>query len=76
MTLPSKKPTLDLSVVIPVYNEEKSLPLLQDRLFPALDALGKSYEVIFVNDGSRDRTADLLQLAAAADPRVKLIDLT
>ena len=50
-----------LSVVIPVYNEEASLPDLFARLYPALDALGVSYEVVFVNDGSRDRSAALLR---------------
>ena len=50
-----------LSVVIPVYNEEASLPDLFARLFPALDALGVRYEVVFVNDGSRDRSAALLR---------------
>lgn len=49
-----------LSVVIPVYNEEASLQMLFDRLYPALDALAKSYEIIFVNDGSRDRSAAML----------------
>src|SRR5438270_8845375 len=50
-----------LSVVIPVYNEEAVLPALFARLYPALDALGASYEVIFVNDGSSDRSAALLR---------------
>src|SRR3989454_4733773 len=50
-----------LSVVIPVYNEEAVLPSLFARLYPALDALGESYEVIFVNDGSSDRSAALLR---------------
>jgi undecaprenyl-phosphate 4-deoxy-4-formamido-L-arabinose transferase len=49
-----------LSVVIPVYNEEASLPMLFARLYPALDALGKAYEIIFINDGSRDRSAAML----------------
>ncbi len=51
---------VDLSVVIPVYNEEEGLPALFGRLYPALDALGLRFEVIFVNDGSRDRSAALL----------------
>jgi undecaprenyl-phosphate 4-deoxy-4-formamido-L-arabinose transferase len=51
----------ELSVVIPVYNEEAGLPLLFARLYPALDALGTSYEIVFVNDGSRDRSASLLR---------------
>jgi undecaprenyl-phosphate 4-deoxy-4-formamido-L-arabinose transferase len=50
-----------LSVVIPVYNEEAVLPALFARLYPALDALGRSYEVVFVNDGSRDRSVALLR---------------
>ncbi len=53
----------ELSVVIPVYNEEAGLALLYARLYPALDQLaqrGVTYEIIFVNDGSRDRSAMLL----------------
>src|SRR3954447_6995202 len=50
-----------LSVVIPVYNEEAGLAALFDRLYPALDALRMPYEVVFVNDGSRDRSAALLR---------------
>jgi undecaprenyl-phosphate 4-deoxy-4-formamido-L-arabinose transferase len=49
-----------LSVVIPIYNEEAGIAKLFARLYPALDALGYSYEVIFVNDGSRDTSAALL----------------
>ncbi len=50
-----------VSVVIPVYNEEEGLQALFDRLYPALDKLGASYEIIFVNDGSRDRSAAILR---------------
>ena len=50
-----------VSVVVPVYNEEAVLPALFARLYAALDALGRSYEVIFVNDGSVDRSAALLR---------------
>jgi undecaprenyl-phosphate 4-deoxy-4-formamido-L-arabinose transferase len=50
-----------LSVVIPVYNEEAVLPALFARLYPALDALGCTYEVVFVNDGSRDTSAAMLR---------------
>src|SRR5258708_40341563 len=46
--------TPQVSVVIPVFNEEEGLPLLFERLYRALDALGRSYEVVFVDDGSRD----------------------
>lgn len=50
----------EISVVIPVYNEEAGLAKLFDRLYPALDALNTPYEVIFVNDGSRDRSSQIL----------------
>ncbi|MDH5265240.1 MAG: glycosyltransferase [Betaproteobacteria bacterium] len=50
-----------LSVVIPVYNEEAVLPALFGRLYPALDALGCPYEIVFVNDGSRDKSPALLR---------------
>jgi undecaprenyl-phosphate 4-deoxy-4-formamido-L-arabinose transferase len=59
-----------LSVVIPVYNEEAGLPALFARLYPALEALHIPYEVIFVNDGSRDRSAALLKDQFAARPDV------
>ena len=52
---------LELSVVIPVYNEEQGLAALFARLYPALDALHIPYEIIFVNDGSRDRSAAILR---------------
>ena len=53
--------TPQLSVVIPVYNEEQGLQALFNRLYPALDKLGIAYEVVFVNDGSRDRSAAILR---------------
>jgi undecaprenyl-phosphate 4-deoxy-4-formamido-L-arabinose transferase len=52
---------IQLSVVIPVYNEEAGLQALFERLYPALDGLGISYEVLFINDGSRDRSAAILR---------------
>jgi len=50
-----------LSIVVPVFNEEAVLPLLFGRIYPALDTLGRSYELIFVNDGSKDGSAGLLK---------------
>jgi undecaprenyl-phosphate 4-deoxy-4-formamido-L-arabinose transferase len=49
-----------LSVIVPVFNEEGGLQALFDRLYAALDALGRPYEVVFVDDGSRDRSVALL----------------
>jgi undecaprenyl-phosphate 4-deoxy-4-formamido-L-arabinose transferase len=65
----------DLSVVIPVYNEEAVLPALFARLYPALDALGMAYEVIFVNDGSLDRSAAFLREQFQKRPEVTRVIL-
>jgi undecaprenyl-phosphate 4-deoxy-4-formamido-L-arabinose transferase len=64
-----------LSVVIPVYNEEEGLAALFARLYPALDALAEPYEIIFVNDGSRDRSAALLREQFTARPDVTRVVL-
>ena len=50
-----------ISVVIPVYNEEAGLAALYERLYPELDKLGRQYEVVFVDDGSSDRSVALLR---------------
>ena len=68
-------PTVQLSVVIPVYNEELNLPTLFTRLYPVLDALGQRYEIIFTNDGSHDRSIELLKAQYTARPDVtRVID--
>ena len=67
--------TPDLSVIIPVYNEEAVLPTLFARLYPALDALGRSYEIVFVNDGSRDRSAAMLREQFQKRPEVTRVVL-
>ena len=65
----------EISVVIPVYNEEAGLPALFDRLYPALDKLGTSYEVIFINDGSKDRSAAVLREQFERRPEVTRVIL-
>ena len=65
----------ELSVVIPVYNEEEGLQALFDRLYPALDALASPYEILFVNDGSTDRSAGLLAERQRARPDVTRVVL-
>src|ERR1700733_14682871 len=59
-----------LSIVIPVYNEEAVLPTLFGRLYPSLDALGVAYEIVFVNDGSRDKSVALLRQQFSQRPDV------
>ena len=67
--------TVDLSVVIPVYNEEENLPSLYERLVTTLDALGRTYEIIFTNDGSRDGSMALLRRFHTERPKqVRVID--
>jgi len=65
----------ELSVVIPVYNEQSGLAKLFARLYPALDALGITYEIIYVNDGSRDQSAALLADQYRARPDVTRVVL-
>jgi len=67
--------SLNLSVVIPVYNEELGLAQLFSRLYPALDKLNISYEIIFINDGSADRSAALLREQFQARPDVTRVVL-
>jgi undecaprenyl-phosphate 4-deoxy-4-formamido-L-arabinose transferase len=64
-----------VSVVVPVYNEEAGLQALFDRLYPAVDMLGQGFEVIFVNDGSRDRSAAMLREQFARRPDVTRVIL-
>ena len=74
-TLNSPPGTPEVSVIVPVFNEEESLPHLFERLFPALDGLARPYEVIFVNDGSRDATLPLLLQARERRPgAMRIID--
>ena len=55
---------MKISVVVPVYNEEGNLPELIQRLSAVMDGLGRSYELVFVDDGSRDRSLEILEAAA------------
>jgi glycosyltransferase involved in cell wall biosynthesis len=64
-----------LSVVVPMYDEEEVLPIFFERMHPLLDGLGLSYELVVVDDGSRDGTAALLAEAAKDWPQLRLIRL-
>ncbi|NHQ85363.1 glycosyltransferase [Iodobacter sp. HSC-16F04] len=64
-----------VSVVVPVYNEEDGLQALFDRLYPALDALNTPYEILFINDGSHDRSAGLLSAQYEKRPDVTRVIL-
>jgi glycosyltransferase involved in cell wall biosynthesis len=65
----------DLSIIVPVYDEEDSLSPLWTELRAVLDRLGLAFEVIFVDDGSRDRSAEIIRGFRDADARVRLVRL-
>ena len=65
----------DLSIIVPVYDEEDSLSPLWTELREVLDRLGLAFEVIFVDDGSRDRSAEIIRGFRETDARVRLVRL-
>ena len=73
MTVLPMKP--ELSVVIPIYNEQDGLQALFDRLYPALDEMHISYEIVFVNDGSRDNSVSILAEQFRKRPEVTRVVL-
>jgi glycosyltransferase involved in cell wall biosynthesis len=81
LTLPetaasSDRPRPVLSIVIPVYGEEDNLPVLYTRLTKVMAEAEPNYEVVFVDDGSRDRSADLLHNLAAHDRHLIVVELS
>lgn len=64
-----------LSIVAPAYNEEGNIHAFLSAITSELEKLGETFEIIFVNDGSRDKTLGLLAAAASKDPRVKVVSL-
>lgn len=66
--------SLDLSVVVPLYNEKDSVELLHRRITEALRSTGLEYEILFVDDGSRDETLEIALRLAARDPRLKVVE--
>jgi len=68
-------PPVALSVIAPIYNEEENIPQFHTELEGVLTSLGQPYEIIYVNDGSRDRSSDLLaEIAARAPETVRVIE--
>jgi dolichol-phosphate mannosyltransferase len=64
---------IDISVVIPVYNEEKNLPILIPKLMDVLEGVGKPYEMIFVDDGSTDSSRQFLKQKASQHPQIHVL---
>jgi glycosyltransferase involved in cell wall biosynthesis len=69
----ARETSLAISVVVPVYNEEQSLRPLYDALTGALERLGKTYEIVFVDDGSRDGSFAVLDALHQSDPHIRVI---
>lgn len=65
-----------LSVIVPCYNEQEVLPEFHARLVPVMDAMGWPWEVVYVNDGSRDTTLAVMSALATADARVAIVNLS
>lgn len=63
----------ELSIIIPVYNEEESLDRLYEAVVSALTPLSKTWELILVDDGSRDKSFEVLQRLAESDPRLRVV---
>lgn len=67
--------SLGVSVVVPVWDERESLPQLHRELVAVLEGCGRSFEVLFADDGSTDGSAEQLDAFAAADPRIRVVHL-
>jgi dolichol-phosphate mannosyltransferase len=65
-----------VSVVIPIFNEQENLPELRRRITEALARSGEDWELVLVNDGSRDRSSDIIRQFHREDPRIKLVELS
>ena len=68
------KKSIDLSVVVPLFNEEGNIQELHREIRAALDSQPFSYEILFINDGSTDRTAELIRELIGSDPHVVLVN--
>ena len=67
------QPAPELSIVVPIYNERENVAPLHEALTYALRALARPYEIVLVDDGSRDGTRDVLRSLAASDPHLRLV---
>jgi dolichol-phosphate mannosyltransferase len=68
--------TVTLSIVIPVYNEEMNIGKLNTRVENVMNSMDLSWEVIYINDGSHDRSLEILKMLAATNSHIRFIDLS
>lgn len=73
---PSEIEELTYSIVAPIYNEEETLPSFYQRVVAVMESLGQPFELILVNDGSRDGSYRIMQQLHRADPRVRALDFS
>lgn len=66
--------TPEISVITPIYNEQENIPLLLEKLVPVLRSLGRTFEIVAVNDGSRDTSLDLLKSGQRGAPELRIVD--
>jgi len=72
-TVQSAAERTEVSIVVPFYNEAENVEALHTRLVPVLEQTGKSFEIVYVDDGSRDGTTDILRRLQAQDSRIRVI---
>lgn len=71
---PAQSTPLSLSIVIPIHNEEENIPILYSQLTEVLQATGREYEILFVDDGSTDTSLVHLEVLAMQDPHVAVVE--
>ena len=69
----NEKPVI--SIVVPIYNEQETLPVLYERMVNVMDSTGEPWEMVLVDDGSQDRSAEMIRELAAGDKRVRPVIL-
>lgn len=72
-SVPAMEKNIHISLVVPLYNEEENVRLLYDKIHAVLAGLGQSYEMVFVDDGSKDRTLEILKSIHDENPHVRII---
>jgi len=67
---------MEISVIIPIFNEEGNIPVLYKRLVPVLNTISSSYEIIFVNDGSGDKSLEKIKSLRKINNKVKFLSFS
>ncbi len=76
MSVNQENSEIDLSLLVPVFNEEAAIPQFMDSLGPVMAKLGMRWEVVFINDGSTDGTLDILQALRRQHIEIRVIDFS